>query len=129
MMSPSFRPAAAAGLFGSIDATSTPLGDVFEARALKRALGEAVYDIPISATKSVTGHMLGAAGAAEAIFTVQALRQQMLPPTINYDTPDPECDLDFVPNVARPTAAEVALSTAFGFGGHNTVLAFRQWRG
>ncbi len=110
-------------------ATSTPLGDVFETRALKRALGEAVYDIPISATKSSTGHMLGAAGAAEAIFTVQALREQRLPPTINYDTPDPACDLDYVPNVARPVAAEVALSTAFGFGGHNTVLAFRQWRG
>lgn len=104
-------------------ATGTPLGDVFETRALKHALGETAYDIPVSATKSITGHMLGAAGAAEAIWTVLALRDQILPPTINHHTADPDCDLDCVPNTARPASFNVALTTAFGFGGHNTVLA------
>jgi beta-ketoacyl-acyl-carrier-protein synthase II len=107
-------------------ATGTPLGDVFEVTAIKRALGEAARTVPVSATKSVTGHMLGAAGAAEAIFTTLALREQILPPTINQHTPDPVCDLDFVPNVARAAQLDVALSTAFGFGGHNTVLVFRR---
>jgi len=107
-------------------ATSTPLGDVFEVTAIKRALGPVARVVPVSATKSITGHMLGAAGAAEAIWTVLALREQILPPTINQQTPDPACDLDFVPNLARPAQFEVALSTAFGFGGHNTVLAFRR---
>lgn len=110
-------------------ATSTTLGDVFEVTAIKRALGAAAYAVPVSATKSITGHMLGAAGAAEAIWTVLALREQILPPTINQHTPDPACDLDFVPNTARPAQFEVALSTAFGFGGHNTVLVFRRWTG
>ncbi len=109
-------------------ATSTPLGDVFEVRAIKRALGEAAYDIPVSATKSTTGHLLGAAGAAEAIWTTMALREQIIPPTINYQTPDPDCDLDCVPNVARKAELRTALSTAFGFGGHNTVLALGRWR-
>lgn len=108
-------------------ATSTPLGDVFEVRALKRALGAHAYRIPVSATKSITGHMLGAAGAAEAIFTVLALRHQILPPTINHATADPECDLDCVPNVARRADFGVALSTSFGFGGHNSVLVLRRW--
>lgn len=108
-------------------ATSTTLGDVFEVTAIKRALGEAAYAVPVSATKSITGHMLGAAGAAEAIWTTLALREQILPPTINQQTPDPACDLDFVPNTARPAQFEVALSTAFGFGGHNTVLVFRRF--
>ncbi|MGQ0603806.1 MAG: beta-ketoacyl-[acyl-carrier-protein] synthase family protein, partial [Anaerolineales bacterium] len=108
-------------------ATGTPLGDVFETRALKHALGERAYDVPVSATKSTTGHMLGAAGGAEAIWTIMALRTQTLPPTINRTTPDPECDLDCVPNVARHVEMNVALSTAFGFGGHNSVLALRRW--
>jgi beta-ketoacyl-acyl-carrier-protein synthase II len=108
-------------------ATGTPLGDVFEVRALKRALGEAAYRIPISSTKSITGHMLGAAGAAELIWCVLALREGMLPPTINLHTPDPECDLDFIPNVARRAEAKVALSNSFGFGGHNTMLVVRRW--
>jgi beta-ketoacyl-acyl-carrier-protein synthase II len=108
-------------------ATATPLGDVFETRAVKRALGERAYDVPISATKSVTGHMLGAAGAAETIWTVMALREGVLPPTINYEAPDPECDLDCVPNAARRAEARTALTTAFGFGGHNSVLAVRRW--
>ena len=109
-------------------ATGTPLGDVFEARALTLALGERARRLPVSATKSITGHMLGAAGAAEALWTVLALRDQVLPPTINYVTPDPECDLDCVPNTARPAAVDVALTNAFGFGGHNTVLVLRRWR-
>ncbi|MCS6909789.1 MAG: beta-ketoacyl-ACP synthase II [Anaerolineales bacterium] len=108
-------------------AASTPLGDVFEVRAIKHALGKHAARVPVSATKSVTGHMLGAAGAVEAIFTILSLRDQVLPPTINYRTPDPECDLDCVPNTARPAQLRVALTTAFGFGGHNTVLALRRW--
>lgn len=110
-------------------ATGTPLGDVFEVRAVKRALGAAAAHIPISSTKSITGHMLGAAGAAELIWCVLALREGILPPTINYVTPDPECDLDFVPNVARKAAVRVALSNSFGFGGHNTMLVVRKWEG
>jgi 3-oxoacyl-(acyl-carrier-protein) synthase len=110
-------------------ATGTPLGDVFETRAIKLALGERAYDVPVSATKSTTGHMLGAAGGAEAIWTIMALREQTLPPTINYTTPDPECDLDCVPNVARRAEFDTALSTAFGFGGHNSVLVFRHSHG
>jgi beta-ketoacyl-acyl-carrier-protein synthase II len=110
-------------------ATGTPLGDVFEVRALKRALGDAAYRVPVSATKSITGHLLGAAGAAEFIWCVMALREGLLPPTINYRTPDPECDLDFVPNVARRAAVRVALSNSFGFGGHNTTLVVRRWEG
>ena len=110
-------------------ATGTPLGDVFEVRAVKRALGEAAYRIPVSSTKSITGHMLGAAGAAELIWCVLALREGILPPTINYTTPDPECDLDCVPNVARQANVRVALSNSFGFGGHNTMLVVRKWEG
>jgi beta-ketoacyl-acyl-carrier-protein synthase II len=110
-------------------ATGTPLGDVFEVRAVKRAFGEAAYRVPMSATKSITGHLLGAAGAAEFIWCVMALREGLLPPTINCDTLEPECDLDFVPNVARPAAVRVALSNSFGFGGHNTMLVVRRWEG
>jgi len=107
--------------------TGTPAGDVFEVRAIKRALGEAADRVPISSTKSVTGHMLGAAGAAELIWCVMALREGVLPPTINYHTPDPACDLDFVPNVARKAEAHIALSNAFGFGGHNSMLVVRRY--
>jgi beta-ketoacyl-acyl-carrier-protein synthase II len=108
-------------------ATGTPLGDVFEVRAIKHALGEHAARVPVSATKSITGHLLGAAGAVEAIFTILSLCEQQLPPTINYTTPDPECDLDCVPNTARRAPIHMALTTAFGFGGHNTVLALRRW--
>ncbi len=110
-------------------ATSTPLGDVFEVRAIKRAFGEAATRVPVSATKSVTGHLLGAAGAVEAIWSVLALQDGLLPPTINLHTPDPECDLDCVPNVARRAEVRVVVSTAFGFGGHNTALALRRFEG
>jgi 3-oxoacyl-[acyl-carrier-protein] synthase II len=103
-------------------ATATPLGDVFEVRALKRAFGPHAYRIPISATKSMTGHLLGGTGAVEAIWCVLALRHGLIPPTINYTTPDPDCDLDFTPATARPARLRVAISTAFGFGGHNSVL-------
>lgn len=104
-------------------ATGTPLGDVFEVRALKRAFGPAAVRVPVSATKAVTGHLLGAAGAVEAIWSALAVRDDIIPPTMNLDTPDPECDLDCVPLAARRAPVRVALSTAFGFGGHNTALA------
>jgi len=105
--------------------TATGLNDVSETRAIKAALGETAYDIPISSTKSMTGHMMGATGALEAIFCVQAIRDGVVPPTIHLQTPDPECDLDYIPNEARRRPVQVALSNAFGFGGHNAVLAFR----
>ena len=108
-------------------ATGTLQGDVFEVRAVKRALGEAAYQVPMSSTKSITGHLLGAAGATEFIWCVLALRCGVLPPTINYCTPDPQCDLDFVPNVARRADVGVALSNSFGLGGHNTVLVVKRW--
>ena len=105
--------------------TATPLNDLSETRAIKAAFGEAAYDIPISSTKSMTGHMMGATGALEAIFCMLAIRDDVLPPTIHYRTPDPECDLDYVPNEARQGKVDVAISNAFGFGGHNAVLAFQ----
>ncbi len=107
-------------------ATSTPLGDVGETMALKHALGDAAYKVAISATKSITGHLLGAAGAVEAIFAILAIRDQVAPPTINLDNPDPRCDLDYVPHVARPMLIDVALSNSFGFGGTNGSLVFRR---
>jgi len=100
---------------------------VFEVRAVKRAFGEAAHRVPISSTKSMTGHLLGAAGAVEAVWCVMALREGMIPPTINYHAPDPQCDLDFVPNRARKANLIVALSAAFGFGGHNTMLLLGRW--
>ncbi|NCC30010.1 MAG: beta-ketoacyl-[acyl-carrier-protein] synthase II, partial [Gammaproteobacteria bacterium] len=106
--------------------TSTPAGDVAETMAIKRAFGQRAYEIPVSSTKSMTGHMLGAAGGAEAIFTILALRDQTAPPTINYETPDPDCDLDYVPNTAREMRIDVALTNSFGFGGTNGTLAFRR---
>jgi 3-oxoacyl-[acyl-carrier-protein] synthase II len=109
-------------------ATSTPLGDVGETVAMKRAFGEHAPKVAVSATKSVTGHLLGAAGAVEAIFTVLAIRDQVAPPTINLENPDPRCDLDYVPNVARPMTIDVALSNSFGFGGTNGSLVFRRLR-
>lgn len=102
--------------------TSTPLGDPAETQALKRALGDHAYQVPISSTKSMTGHLSGGAGALEAVISIQALRNNVIPPTINLETPDPECDLDYVPNVARQADLEYVLSNSFGFGGHNATL-------
>jgi 3-oxoacyl-[acyl-carrier-protein] synthase II len=107
--------------------TSTLLNDRTETRAIKNVFGENAYRIPISATKSMTGHMLGAAGAVEAIVCVLAIQNGMVPPTINLDHPDPECDLDYVPNQARAVAVETAVSNSFGFGGHNSVLVLRRY--
>ena len=106
--------------------TSTPAGDIAETKGIKRAFGDHAYKLAVSSTKSMTGHMLGAAGGVEAIFTLLALRDQVAPPTINYDTPDPDCDLDYVPNVARPMKIDVAVSNSFGFGGTNGSLVFRR---
>jgi 3-oxoacyl-[acyl-carrier-protein] synthase II len=107
--------------------TSTPYNDKFETIAIKRVFGEHARRLAVSSTKSMTGHLLGAAGGIEAIATVLALHHGVLPPTINYDTPDPDCDLDYVPNQARKQDVEVALSNAFGFGGTNATLAFRKY--
>jgi 3-oxoacyl-[acyl-carrier-protein] synthase II len=106
-------------------ATATQAGDVAETLAIKTVFKARAHAIPVSATKSMTGHLLGAAGAVESIFTILALRDGLLPPTINYQTPDPECDLDYVPNTARQMAIRTALCNAFGFGGTNTSLLFR----
>jgi 3-oxoacyl-[acyl-carrier-protein] synthase II len=106
--------------------TST-MADAIETRAIKQVFGDAAYRIPVSSTKSMTGHLLGAAGGVEAIFSVLALHQGLLPPTINLDTPDPECDLDYVPHKARPAHPKVALSNSFGFGGVNACLLFRRY--
>jgi 3-oxoacyl-[acyl-carrier-protein] synthase II len=102
--------------------TSTPLGDTAETVAIKRVFGERAYQIPISGTKSQVGHMLGAAGAISALAAIKAIGEGVISPTINYETPDPECDLDYVPNEARQHKVEVALVNAFGFGGQNVVL-------
>jgi 3-oxoacyl-[acyl-carrier-protein] synthase II len=107
--------------------TSTVLSDVSETKAIKAALGEQSKKVPISSNKSMFGHLLGAAGAVEAIFTVLTIRDGIIPPTINYDTPDPECDLDYVPNIARKAQVNIALSNSFGFGGVNATLAFRKF--
>ena len=107
--------------------TGTPLNDQSETRAVKAAFGDRAYQIPISSTKSMTGHMMGATGALEAIFCVQAIRDGIMPPTAHYETPDPECDLDYIPNQAREKKFTLAISNAFGFGGHNAVLAIRKY--
>jgi 3-oxoacyl-[acyl-carrier-protein] synthase II len=108
--------------------TATPAGDSAETRVLKLALGEDhAHRTPISSTKGATGHTLGAAGAVEAVFTILALQHGVLPPTINLEHPDPACDLDYTPNVARKLQAEIAVSNSFGFGGHNTAVVFKRW--
>jgi 3-oxoacyl-[acyl-carrier-protein] synthase II len=109
--------------------TSTPLGDAIETKAMRRAFGESANTVAVSSTKSMTGHLLGGAGGLEAGISVLALRDQILPPTINYETPDPVCDLDYIPNVARKASVEYALSNSFGFGGTNAALIFRRWDG
>ena len=106
--------------------TSTPLGDVAETKAVKRLFGAHAPKVAVNSTKSMTGHLLGAAGGVEAVFTIPALRDQISPPTINLRTPDPECDLDYVPNTARKMSIRVALSNSFGFGGTNGTLVFGQ---
>jgi len=105
--------------------TSTPLNDVMETRAIKLVFGERARQIPISSTKAVTGHLLGSAGAVEAIICLKALEAGIIPPTINYATPDPDCDLDYVPNVARPARLRTVMSNSFGFGGHNATIILR----
>jgi 3-oxoacyl-[acyl-carrier-protein] synthase II len=107
--------------------TSTPLGDLAETKAIKRVFGEHAYKLAVSSTKSVTGHLFGAAGAVEAIATTLALYRQVLPPTANLEHPDDECDLDYVPLTARPASVRAALTNAFGFGGHNASLALTTW--
>jgi len=109
-------------------ATSTPVGDASETKMLKLALGEEnARNTPVSGTKGATGHCLGAAGALEATFTVLATRDNKLPPTINYEVEDPECDLDYVPNVARDAVVNTAVSNSFGFGGHNACVVFKKF--
>ncbi|MFS8651138.1 MAG: beta-ketoacyl-ACP synthase II [Caldibacillus sp.] len=108
-------------------ATGTPTGDVSETKAIKEVFGEHAYRLKVSSTKSMTGHMFGAAGAAEAIATIKSLQEQIIPPTINLDEPDPECDLDYVPHRAIEANVEIALSNAFGFGGHNAVIALKRF--
>jgi 3-oxoacyl-[acyl-carrier-protein] synthase II len=109
--------------------TSTPLNDLTETIAIKTVFGDYAKKIPISATKSMTGHLLGAAGSTEAIFTILAIRDGIMPPTINYEEPDPQCDLDYVPNVARRKPLKIAMSNAFGFGGTNATLVFKKFEG
>jgi 3-oxoacyl-[acyl-carrier-protein] synthase II len=107
--------------------TGTRLNDVAETRAIKTILGERAYDIAVSSTKSMTGHLLGGAGALEAMICVNVLEDGIIPPTINYEVPDPDCDLDYVPNEARQTDARVAMSNSFGFGGHNACVILRRY--
>jgi 3-oxoacyl-[acyl-carrier-protein] synthase II len=111
----------------NVHGTSTPQGDISETEAIKTVFGDHARKVAISSTKSMTGHLLGAAGAVEAIATVLAIHNQTAPPTINYEFPDPECDLDYVPNVARPMQIRAAMSNGFGFGGHNATLVFKKF--
>ncbi|MBT3505551.1 MAG: beta-ketoacyl-ACP synthase II, partial [Piscirickettsiaceae bacterium] len=106
--------------------TSTPAGDVAESQAVKTALGHAAESVAVSSTKSMIGHLLGAAGGVEAVFSALAIRDQVAPPTINLDNPDPECDLDYVPHTARQMKIDVSMSNSFGFGGTNGTLIFKK---
>ena len=109
--------------------TSTKFNDENESSAIKAVFGKTAYDIPVSSTKSMTGHLLGAAGGIEAVFSVLAIDRSVIPPTINYEFPDPECDLDYVPNKSRASSVDVALSNSFGFGGTNACILFRKFTG
>jgi 3-oxoacyl-[acyl-carrier-protein] synthase II len=109
--------------------TSTPLGDAMETKAIKRALGDQAWKVMVSSSKSIFGHCLGAAGALEAAATILSMEAGKVPPTINLEVPDPECDLDYVPNVAREAKVNVAMSNSFGFGGHNAAIVLRRWDG
>lgn len=109
--------------------TSTQLNERLETAAMKRAFGEHAANVPISSTKSMTGHLLGAAGSLEAVITLKAMQRGVLPPTINQDVPDPECDLDYIPNEARNADVAIAMSNSMGFGGHNVSLIFKRWDG
>ena len=109
--------------------TSTPAGDAAETKAIKNLFGKHAYEMAISSSKSMLGHALGAAGAIESVITALSVAYDIAPPTINYEYPDPACDLDYVPNVARKCPIEIALNNSFGFGGQNSVLAFRKYRG
>jgi 3-oxoacyl-[acyl-carrier-protein] synthase II len=111
----------------SAHATSTELGDRSETAAIKRLFGEAAYKVPVTANKSMLGHLLGAAGGVEAIALAKSLQEGVIPPTINLQHPDPECDLDFVPNAARKADLRIAISNSFGFGGHNAVIVMRRY--
>ncbi|MFQ5422112.1 MAG: beta-ketoacyl-[acyl-carrier-protein] synthase family protein, partial [Anaerolineae bacterium] len=111
----------------SAHGTSTPLNDASETAAIKRAFGDHAYKVAISSTKSMTGHIMGATGAIETVFCAMAIQDQILPPTINYETPDPECDLDYIPNQARKTRVRACMNNAFGFGGHNAVLIIKEF--
>jgi 3-oxoacyl-[acyl-carrier-protein] synthase II len=108
--------------------TSTPYNDKFETMAIKKVFGEHAYRIPVSSTKSMTGHALGAAGGIEAVFSVKAMLENKLPPTINYEIPDPDCDLDYIPNAARDAEVDYVLSNNFGFGGTNACLIFKRFK-
>ena len=118
-----------ASLYINAHGTSTPLNDKTETLAFKKALGQKAYGAVISSTKSMTGHMLGATGALEAIVCALALQNSVVPPTIHYQEPDPECDLDYTPNTARKVELDYALSTNLGFGGHNACLALKKYNG
>jgi len=107
--------------------TSTPLNDKSETAAIKTVFGEQAYRLPISSTKSMTGHLLGASGALEAVISAQVLQTGTLPPTINYETPDPECDLDYIPNHARSADVTHVMSNSFGFGGHNATIILSKY--
>ena len=107
--------------------TSTPYNDKFETLAIKKVFGEHAYNIPVSSTKSMTGHALGAAGGLEAVFSVKAMMENKLPPTINYEFPDPDCDLDYIPNEPRDATVDYVLSNNFGFGGTNACLIFKRF--
>ncbi|MFQ5823314.1 MAG: beta-ketoacyl-ACP synthase II [bacterium] len=107
--------------------TSTPLNDVTETKAVKEVFGEHAFNLPMSSTKSMTGHLLGAAGAIEAIYCIKTIENQILPPTINYETPDPECDLDYVPNQPRKAKVDICLSNSFGFGGTNASVVIKRF--
>lgn len=107
--------------------TSTKLNDAAESMVIKKVFGDHAYNVPVSSTKSMTGHAMSAAGAMEAIFSMLAIRDGIMPPTINYEHPDPECDLDYIPNVARPKKLRYVMSNSLGFGGHNSVLIFKEW--